>query len=101
MDQNIYRKYRLVASKKRRRFSDASMAAYTLGISPSTLYRLERGEIAPAPIDVVNMFAAYESEGLLEEHCSFCPVRVALTKIQMQKEGMKKDNDLGIGNMNE
>ena len=96
MEKNIYRRARITASRKRRRFSDATIAAYSLGLSPSTLYKVERGETDPTPFDVGNMIDVYESENLMEEHCSICPVRVANLKL-LEKESSKKKNNLAMG----
>lgn len=100
MEKNIYRRARITASRKRRRFTDATLAAYSLGLSPSTLYKVERGEIEPTPLDVVNMCNVYGSEDLLDAHCSHCPVRVANLSLLGKKSSKKKDN-LALGNAND
>lgn len=74
MINNIFRNARLLAAKRKKSFSDATMAAYALGISPTTLYRIERGEIAATPCDVANMIIKYESTSLGDDYCAGCPV---------------------------
>lgn len=87
MADNIFRRSRLIAAKHKKRFSDATMAAYALGISPSTLYRIERGEISASPDDCANMVQEYQSIALSEDYCSLCPV--AIKKKQLEKALVK------------
>lgn len=82
MTNNVFRKARLLAAKKKRRFSDATMAAYALGISPTTLYRIERGEIPATPADVANMISKYESTSLFDDYCAGCPITIEKRKIE-------------------
>ncbi len=82
MTNSIFRKARLLAAKYKKRFSDATMAAYALGISPTTLYRIERGEIEATPHDCANMVNKYQSYSLAEDYCATCPVKVAKNNLE-------------------